>query len=636
MPKIRRRTVIVAGATAAAGTAIGLGSGTAHAAAPTGGASFVTIIAHSDDDLLFINPDIQPAILAGNPVRTIMLTADEFNGTSNLTREQLSAQLHDGQRNAYAFLAGVPSQWTKSKLAVAGTDLTVELNTLTGAPHVQLVYLNLPDGGDSRHEDALTKLWQGATYVTSTIIPTGCPVNFLQYYNQSDVHNVLLGLLRQFQPTVVRTQDPFPDDARFGGSLPEHLDHKAAAKFAQKAVKAYQGPTARPYALLTRYRCYNTQKAPANVPAALRDPKTAAYQKYKAKDPLTGGVFDSNLARNYERWPVAAPWVVMDGAGTLHAFVVAGGSLMLWTQPNGGAWTGPAKVLTGSFAPGASVARRGDGKIQVAVLDLDTGGVRTSNGTFTTWTSVGNPNGSTPAYGTPCLGLNAEGLLELYVVNRAGTLSNAYQIGSGFSGWATVSGGNGKAMTPPAAMIAPSGRLHVFADGNGKAYHWYQNPNGGTVYQALTTAAESTHTPGSCVDAANKVRVFTREQNDGAIGTLSENTPNGSWQITLTHIGGQGGTGPVVAVTSGGAAPRVLAFARNNNYGVSMTVQDVNGTFPVWQDLGGYCEIGPMAVRDAMGLVRVLIVGGDAKLYERRQTAPGPDAAFTDWQEAGA
>jgi hypothetical protein len=40
-------------------------------------------------------------------------------------------------------------------------------------------------------------------------------------------------------------------------------------------------------------------------------------------------------------------------------------------------------------------------------------------------------------------------------------------------------------------------------------------------------------------------------------------------------------------------------------------------------------------VRDAAGNVRVLVVGGDAKLYERKQTAPGADSTFADWQVAG-
>ncbi|MCP2241629.1 PIG-L family deacetylase [Lentzea aerocolonigenes] len=633
MPKISRRTVLKAGTAAAAVTAFGANIGTAHAA-PTG-ASFVNIIAHSDDDLLFINPDIQPAILSGCPVRTIVLTADEFNGTDNLTREQLSAELHKGQRNAYAALAGVASTWTRTAMVVAGK--TVEVNTLDGKPTVQLVYLNLPDGGDDLHEDATKNLWTNTSYSTSTIVPTGSPANRVQTYRHADVVNVLVGLLAQFQPTVVRCQDPFPDDVRYAAGMPDHLDHIHTAKFAQKAVKSYMGPTGRPYALLVRYRCYNTRQAPANVPAALRTPKTNAYNKYKAMDPLSGDVFDVNLSRCYERWPVSPQWATVDSAGTVHAFVVAGDSLMWWRQPNGGAWVGPTTLLAGSFAPGVAVAMRGDNRLQLAVLDLDTAAIRTCTQTaagaqgFGTWTSLGNPNSSSPAYQTPVFGVS-NGSLELYVVNRAGTLGNKWQEGTGFSGWVTVTGGNGKAMSQPSAITAPGGRMHVFADGNGKAFHWYQNVGGTTIYQALTTEAQSTASIGTALDA-NRVRIFTRRHSDGSVGTLREMTANGSWETTLANIGGMGGLGPVAAVTSGG---RTLAFARNNDYGLSMTRQDSAGNFVPWQDFGGYVEVAPSAVVDAQGLVRVFALGADMRLRQRVQTAVGPDAPFGDWQAAGS
>ncbi|TWP47542.1 hypothetical protein FKR81_31765 [Lentzea tibetensis] len=634
MPKVSRRTVLVAGTTAAVTTAIGVGSGTAHAL--PSGASFVQIVAHSDDDLLFINPDIQPAILSGCPVRTIILTADEFNGTDDMSREELSAQLQSGQRAAYASLAGKPNTWSRGTMTVAGKIVGVD--TLSGAPQVQLIYLGLPDAGDDLHLDALTNLWNSTSYSTDTILPKGSPIGRVQRYKQADVDAVLLGLLRQFQPTTIRAQDPYPDDARYGGSLPEHWDHIAAAKFAQKAMKAYEGPDGRPFALLTRYRCYNTQKAPANVPSALRTAKTTAYNKYADRDPLTGDTFNANLSRNYERWPVTQPWAMLDASGTLHAFVVAGDALMWWRQPNGGAWVGPTNLLAGTFAPGVALAMRGDNKIQIAVLDLDTAAIRTATqtapgGGFGAWTSLGNPNNNTAAYGTPCFGVSS-GLLELFVVNRAGTLGNKFQQGTGFSGWYTVSGGNGKAMSPPVAFTAPGGRMHVFADGNGKAFHWYQNPGGATLYQALTTSADCTYTPGVALDAG-KVRVFTRKPNDGSVGTLAESSPNGSWQTTVTNLGGVGGTGPVTAVTSGGATPRVLAFARNNDYGLSVVRQGPTGAFGPWEDLGGYFEVGPAPVLDAMGLVRVFVVGADCRLHERRQTAVGPDAPFGGWQLAG-
>lgn len=63
-----------------------------------------------------------------------------------------------------------------------------------------------------------------------------------------------------------------------------------------------------------------------------------------------------------------------------------------------------------------------------------------------------------------------------------------------------------------------------------------------------------------------------------------------------------------------------MVFALDNTYGVSVTRQTArNAGFGAWTALGGFVEIGPTAVVDAAGLVRVLAVGGDVRLYECRR-----------------
>lgn len=641
MAHVSRRAVLAAGVTAAAASAIGANSGIAFAVGGgaqslPGGGSFVQIVAHTDDDLLFLNPDIQPSILSGQPVRTIVLGADENEGwdEGGWSREDLAASVQEGSRSGYAALAGKPNNWTRATKTVA--TMVVEIDTLVGQPNVQLIYLSLPDGGDPLHRDALKNLWLDAGYVTDTILPTDSPVGFVQQYNQNDLNNVLLELLNTYQPTVIRIQDPHPNDALPGLTDPEHEDHVYAALFAQKAVKAYEGPDGRKFALLTRYRYYNTETSPENVPNALRGTKAAGYAAYAEHDPITGDRFDRNVSRNYQRWPVVSPWAATDGTGALHAFIVAGDSVMHWHQPVNGAWVGPVSLTAGTYAPGVAVAKRGDGLLQIAVLDLDTGSILTARQTgpgagFGSWSSVGNPDGAAPAYGTPCFGVNHDGGLELFAVNRNDELSNAWEENGGFSAWTAVPATNGVVMSPPVALTAPSGRMHVFCDGNGSLLHWQQDPQQSMVLKPVT--AESTHAPAVTVDNG-KVRVVTREHGDGAIGTLAESTPNGNFGA-LAHIGGQGGVGPVAAAASAGEKPAVFAFARNDAYGISVAKKTATGSFGAWQDLGGYAEIAPTAVRDAMGLVRVLVVGGDAKLHERKQTASGPDGQFGPWQQAG-
>ena len=643
MSCISRRTVLVAGATAAAAAALP-STGTAFAAAssarslPTGG-SFVTIVAHTDDDLLFINPDIQPSILSGLPVRTIVLTADQYNGHGSMTREDLAASVQEGQRSAYATLAGQPNNWTRTTKEVA--TMVIEVATLVGAPNVQLVYLQLPDGGGGlpEHSQALQKLWNDPNYAAPAIRPTGGPVQVAQWYNQADVNNVLLALLDEYQPTVIRVQDPLPNLA-FPNESTEHTDHIHAAKFATRAVKSYEGTTASGFVLFTRYRCYNIAASPRNVPAPLVGPKSAAYQAYAEHDPVTGDAFDEHVFHNYHRWPVAAPWAITDGTGKLHAFIAAGDSIMWWHQPVNGAWTGPVMLRGGTFAPGVAVALNGSGLVHIAVLDLDTGSILVAGqsapgGGFSTWTNIGNPDGATPAFGTPGLALSGDGVLEVFAINGANGVSNAWQNGDGsFSGWIPLSGNTAMIVSPPVGFTSTTGRLHLFGDANGQINHWQQNIGGSLTYKSIG-AVECTHAPGVAMDG-NKVRVLVREHTDGAIGTVAEGSSNGTFGA-LAHLGGQGGVGPVSAVTSGGgSAARVLAFARNDGYGISVARQTSGNTFAPWEDLGGYAEVGPAAVRDASGFVRVLVVGGDAKLYERKQTSVGPTGAFGAWQLCGS
>ncbi|USX50801.1 PIG-L family deacetylase [Lentzea sp. HUAS12] len=643
MTCVSRRTVLLAGATAAAATALP-NTGAAHAAASSaanlpGDGSFVTIIAHTDDDLLFINPDIQPSVLSGLPVRTIVLTADQNEGAGGLSREELSASVQEGQRSAYAKLAGQPNNWTRGTKEVA--TMILEIDTLVGAPNVQLLYLNIPDGGDTlpEHNESLKKLWEDPNHVAPVIIPTGGPVQVQQWYNQADVNNVLLALLEEYQPTMIRIQDPSPNDG-FAGQFNEHNDHIHAARFATRAVKAYEGTDARGFALLTRYRCYNIGASPVNVPAALAGPKSEAYQAYAAHDPVTGPTFDGHVFRNYHRWPVVAPWAVVDGGGRLHAFVAAGDSIMWWHQATGAAWTGPVLLRAGTFAPGVGVAVNGSGLVQIAVLDLDTGSILVSGqtsltGGFDTWTDVGNPDGATPALGTPSLVRNGDDGIELLAINQADGISNAWQNPDGsYSGWVGLTGNTGMIVGPPVGYTSPTRRTHLFADANGQVEHWHQNQGAAFTHEPIGSV-ECTHAPGVATQG-DRVRVLVREHGDGAIGTVAEGSSNGTFS-PLAHIGGHGGLGPVAAVTSGhGSQALVMAFARNDNYGISVTHQNAAGTFGTWQDLGGYAEIGPAAVRDSMDLIRVLVVGPDAKLYERKQSATGISSPFGPWQVCGS
>src|SRR5689334_1581746 len=60
------------------------------------------VCAHEDDTLLFMNPDMQASIRAGNPVETVFLTAGDAGLGVDYQLEREA-----GARAAYALLAGV-------------------------------------------------------------------------------------------------------------------------------------------------------------------------------------------------------------------------------------------------------------------------------------------------------------------------------------------------------------------------------------------------------------------------------------------------------------------------------------------------------------------------------------------------
>ncbi|MEK6441511.1 PIG-L family deacetylase [Pseudonocardia sp. T1-2H] len=66
----------------------------------------LSVVAHEDDDLIFLNPAIVQGIRRGSPTRTVYVTAGEFNGNGT-TREAYAGQRRDGECSAYASMAGV-------------------------------------------------------------------------------------------------------------------------------------------------------------------------------------------------------------------------------------------------------------------------------------------------------------------------------------------------------------------------------------------------------------------------------------------------------------------------------------------------------------------------------------------------
>lgn len=225
------------------------------------------MVAHPDDDLLFMNPDIIREVERGACVRTVYLTTGDANRDASywLLREE-------GIRAAYATMAGADDAWTMGTLTVAGREL--QLATLEDAPGISLVFMHLPDGnrrgtGNAIHgHQSLMRLWLGE-------IETIDAVDGSQTYTSAELRGTLTALIDDFHTDTLRAQD-WTIDFRTG----DNADHTAAARYV-RAAAVHAGSTHE----LMGYAGYPSWTQPANVNGRELGLKADAIMAYAEHDP---------------------------------------------------------------------------------------------------------------------------------------------------------------------------------------------------------------------------------------------------------------------------------------------------------------------------------------------------------------
>jgi len=236
----------------------------------------LTIVAHPDDDLLFFHTDILRDIEAGRCTRTVFVTAGEAG-----EGQEYWGGLEAGIFATYAQMAGVADSWTAADSGVTAGRISV--HTLTDAEHVSVVFLRIPDGFDGSGSaaygwESLAKLWNGA-------IETITSVDAEEWYTKDEVRDMLVQLMTNFEPTLVRVQDWTTDP----DNLDDHSDHWATAMFAHLASGLYDAP----HTLLS-YEGYPTWNLEQNVfgddltKTTEAFVKFAEYDKYLCGNPAEG------------------------------------------------------------------------------------------------------------------------------------------------------------------------------------------------------------------------------------------------------------------------------------------------------------------------------------------------------------
>lgn len=245
------------------------GQATTLADTPVLGERFIQVVAHPDDDLLFMSPDLYGAVRAGRPTATVYLTAgegmagmDDHHDPHQYARERV-----DGLHAAYAYLAGVRDAWTTTTLTAG--SMRVQVDSLADRPEIRLIFAGLPDGGDPRADggrDALIRIWSNGACVRPFASPAPCA-------GHPEVVSMLRALLRRFHCTILRTLDPYPPHARLG----DHPDHVASARLADEAAGGLP-------VTVVAYRGYPMTGWSPNIAFHMRQYKGEVFRRYRDHD----------------------------------------------------------------------------------------------------------------------------------------------------------------------------------------------------------------------------------------------------------------------------------------------------------------------------------------------------------------
>ncbi|MFG3035663.1 PIG-L family deacetylase [Streptomyces sp. NPDC048330] len=564
----------------------------APARTPQPATSVVQIVAHPDDDLFFMNPDIAQSLHSGSPLASVYLTAGESDGVNARPVDAAGAApdkagyaeaRQNGIRAAYAEMAtgSRTAVWDRTAIPTAG-GATAELDTLRAQPQVKLVWLQLREAGsisDDRPE-SLNGLWHGRIDALASQRAAGTPVTADFTYTKDQVVATVAGLLQRFRPTFVRMQDPTPGTwPGTRGKLRDHQDHLYGARFVQAALARYADTPGHPHVGVQNYLGYPTSTLPHTLDPETAGAKLRTLETYAWTDGVndcgtTAGCGDLKVAARpggrgwtqtvrYAR-STSTSWVQRDPDGGLHAFAVLDGRLAAWRKPAGvGAWRGPELMPGDGLDSGVTSVALPDGRTAVFATRTTLGGSASAyqrevvtaeqsapGGAFGPWRSLGTPEhddaDGTSDISAPAVTVGTDGRATLLLRDSDHRLTAREQRADGGWGpWRTL--GGTEVYGDPVAATDATGRGYVFASTPDTVLTWAQQRPGGPLTGPVRTGLPPTTLALSASPApdGDGVRLWFRKP---ASGDLRSADFSGAGPISpVTELPGSGvaGFGPV-------------------------------------------------------------------------------------------
>lgn len=234
----------------------------------------MNFVAHEDDDILFMNPDLIHSINAGNCVRTVYLTAGDAGAGESywIDRQQ-------GAEAAYDVMLHKPNQVWVERIVEINKNQFAVVASPQGNTSISLVFLHLPDGntdGSGFAADGYESLSKLATDRISAIHS----IDKSSSYTSSQLINALTNIMHVYQPTDIRTQSSYQ-----GVRYLDHSDHTVVSSFVTQSYNQYKATYPdQPVPSMTYYIGYPIHDMPANIGGADLDEKTATFLAFGGFD----------------------------------------------------------------------------------------------------------------------------------------------------------------------------------------------------------------------------------------------------------------------------------------------------------------------------------------------------------------
>ncbi len=642
-------------------------AGTAEAPDP---GRVVQIVAHPDDDLYFMNPDLRYSIAAGHPVTSVYLTSGEADGINAGAAKQASTPPNkpayaearqNGIRAAYATMAtgDRTSAWKRTAVPTKGGG-HAEVDVLVAKPEVNLVWLQLREAGNVYDDvpDSLRGLWDNKVPRLGSALASGSPVKQPHTYTKDQVVQTLVGVLEQYKPTTVRFQDPtpgrFPDTKRYT----DHQDHFYGARFTQAALAAYAKDVKdRPHFAVQNYVGYFNGSLPSALdPNEAREKldimniyawldkqdhcgSSAGCGDLKVADHPAGNNWTSSI--NYARGS-GTSWLISDKDHGLWAFKVLDGQVALWHRAGPiGRWSGPRLLPGTGMDPGVSTVTLTDGRIAAFATRTSFGArpadyrrevvyaVQKGPGSeeFGDWQSLGTPETAdetwTSDISAPAVAVDGTGRPAAYVRDGAYTLRGRVQgVDGNWGPWERYGGSD--LHGTPATATDGAGRRMVFAATTKSVTGWAQPKPGAPLGPATPTGLPDTTLPITADGREGGVRLWFRKPGSGNVRTALVTGGDGGLKVNnMTDLGGLQGFG-AVAVSGHVLAGRTAGGQLGSDLGRGRP----------WERSSLMFVGAPSSAMTGRNTVSLAVVGLDARLYVT-SSADEADAFLAPWQPVG-